>query len=102
MTTENYYTFENKIYRDTYRHTTSHIMAHAIHRCIRAPGLPSDLRSRTGSTMIWTRCHLYPDHLALIEAEMRKICKENLKLERLNSRALKRWTRCGTSRINGS
>ena len=31
MTAENAYTFENKTYRDTYRHTTSHILAHAIH-----------------------------------------------------------------------
>ena len=29
------YTFENKTYRDTYRHTTSHILAQAMKRCTR-------------------------------------------------------------------
>ena len=26
------YTFENKVYKDTYRHTTSHILAQAMKR----------------------------------------------------------------------
>jgi threonyl-tRNA synthetase len=83
MTTENYYTFENKIYRDTYRHTTSHIMAHAIHRLYPGtrfaigPAIEDGFYYDLDSDVTFT-----PDHLALIEAEMRKICKENLKLER--------------------
>ena len=27
------YTFENKEFKDTYRHTTSHILAQAMKRC---------------------------------------------------------------------
>ena len=32
MSEENKYTFENKEYRDTYRHTVSHILAQAVKR----------------------------------------------------------------------
>ncbi len=83
MSTENPYTFENKIYRDTYRHTTSHIMAHAIQRLYPGtrfaigPAIEDGFYYDLDSEITFT-----PDHLALIEAEMRKICKENLKLER--------------------
>ena len=32
MSEDNKYTFENKEYRDTYRHTVSHILAQAVKR----------------------------------------------------------------------
>ncbi|MBR0129841.1 MAG: threonine--tRNA ligase [Firmicutes bacterium] len=80
---ENKYTFENEEYRQTYWHTCSHIMAQAIKRlwpeCKLAIG-PSikegwyyDIQAPFAFT---------PEHMEKIEAEMKKIIKENLPLER--------------------
>ncbi|MBQ3404539.1 MAG: threonine--tRNA ligase, partial [Oscillospiraceae bacterium] len=80
---ENKFSFENPEYRDTYRHTCSHILAQAVKRLYPgtkfaigpsiADGFYYDLDSETVFT---------PEELTKIEAEMRKICKEKLKLER--------------------
>ncbi len=80
---ENKYTFDNEEYRQTYWHTCSHIMAQAIKRlwpeCKLAIG-PSikegwyyDIQAPFAFT---------PEHMEKIEAEMKKIIKENLPLER--------------------
>lgn len=83
MSEENLYTFENEQYRKTYWHTCSHVMAQAIKRLWPTTKLaigPSidegfyyDLDSEEAFTA---------EDLEKIEAEMRKICKEKLKLER--------------------
>ena len=77
------YTFENKEYRDTYRHTCSHIMAQAVKRLFPetklaiGPSIEDGFYYDLDSETVFT-----PERLAEIEAEMRKICKEKLKLER--------------------
>ena len=83
MSEENLYTFENEAYRKTYWHTCSHILAQAVKRLFPEVKLaigPSidngfyyDLDSPTAFT---------PEMMEQIEGEMRKICKEKLKLER--------------------
>ena len=80
---DNQYTFENEQYRKTYWHTCSHILAQAVKRLYPdvklaigpaiANGFYYDIDSPTAFT---------PEILTDIEAEMRKICKEKLKLER--------------------
>ncbi|MBR2667764.1 MAG: threonine--tRNA ligase [Oscillospiraceae bacterium] len=83
MAANELYTFENKEYRDSYRHTTSHIMAQAIKRLYPntkfaiGPAIEDGFYYDLDSDVTFT-----PEHLADIEAEMRKICKEKLKLER--------------------
>ena len=80
---DNAYSFENKTYRDTYRHTTSHIMAQAISRLYPGtkfaigPAIDDGFYYDLDSETVFT-----PDDLEKIEAEMRKICKEKIKLER--------------------
>ena len=80
---ENKYTFENPEYRQTYWHTCSHIMAQAIRR------LWPEVRLAIGPSIeegwyydLSAPFAFTPEHLEQIEAEMRKICKEKLKLER--------------------
>ena len=83
MADENIYTFENEEYRKTYWHTCSHVLAQAVKRLwpeVKLPIGPSidngfyyDLDSPFAIT---------PEHMEQIESEMRKICKEKLKLER--------------------
>ena len=80
---ENKYTFENPEYRKTYWHTCSHIMAQAIKR------LWPEVKLAIGPAIdegwyydIYAPFAFTPDHMAKIEEEMRKICKEKLKLER--------------------
>jgi len=80
---DNQYTFENEEYRDSYRHTTSHILAQAVKRLFPdvklaigpsiADGFYYDIDSQEPFT---------PEALEAIEAEMRNICKEKLPLER--------------------
>ena len=77
------YTFENEEYRQTYWHTCSHIMAQAVKRLWPEVKLAIGPSIKEGwyydmlSPFAFT-----PDHMAQIEAEMKKICKENLPLER--------------------
>lgn len=83
MSEENLYTFENPEYRKTYWHTCSHVMAQAVKR------LWSEVQLAIGPSIAegWYYDFDSPfsftqEHLDKIEAEMKKICKERLHLER--------------------
>jgi threonyl-tRNA synthetase len=83
MDEENKYTFENPEYKHTYWHTCSHIMAQAIKR------LWPEVKLTIGPAIeegwyydLYAPFAFTPDHMAKIEEEMRKICKEKLKIER--------------------
>ena len=77
------YTFENKEYRDMYRHSTSHILAQAIKRLYPnaklaiGPAIDDGFYYDIDCDTTFT-----PETLTALEAEMRKICKEKLKIER--------------------
>ena len=83
MSEENLYTFENETYRKTYWHTCSHVLAQAVKRLwpevklAIGPSIDNGFYYDLDAPFAFT-----PEHLAEIEAEMRKICKEKLKLER--------------------
>ena len=83
MSEENLYSFENEAYRKTYWHTCSHIMAQAVKR------LWPEVKLAIGPSIDlgWYYDFDAPfsftnEHLEQIEAEMKKICKERLHLER--------------------
>ena len=83
MSEENIYTFENEAYRKTYWHTCSHIMAQAVKR------LWPEVKLAIGPSIDlgWYYDFDAPfsftnEHLGQIEAEMKKICKERLHLDR--------------------
>ena len=81
---ENYeFSFENPEYRHKYWHTCSHVMAQAVKR------LWPEVKLAIGPAIdegwyydLYSPFAFTPDHMEKIEAEMRKICKEKLKLER--------------------
>jgi len=83
MSEENIYTFENPEYRKTYWHTCSHVMAQAVKRLYPevklaiGPAIENGFYYDFDAPFNFTQ-----EHLEAIEAEMRKICKEKLKLER--------------------
>ncbi len=83
MSEENLYTFENESYRKTYWHTCSHVMAQAVKRLYPEVKLAIGPSIDTGyyydfdCDFSFTR-----EHLDAIEAEMKKIIKERLRLER--------------------
>ena len=83
MSENNALTFENEEYRKTYWHTCSHVMAQAVKRLwpevklAIGPSIDNGFYYDLDSPFAIT-----PEHMAEIEAEMRKICKEKLKLER--------------------
>ena len=83
MSEENLYTFENEQYRRTYWHTCSHVLAQAIKRLwpetklAIGPSIDNGFYYDLDSDETFTA-----EDLEKIEAEMRKICKEKLKLER--------------------
>ena len=83
MSEENKYTFENEEYRRTYWHTCSHVLAQAVKRLhpevklAIGPSIENGFYYDLDAPFAFT-----PEDLAEIEAEMRKICKEKLKLER--------------------
>ena len=83
MSEENIYTFENEEYRKTYWHTCSHVLAQAVKRLwpevklAIGPSIDNGFYYDLDSPFAIT-----PEHMEQIEAEMRKICKEKLKLER--------------------
>ncbi len=83
MSEENLYTFENEQYRKTYWHTCSHVMAQAVKRLwpdtklAIGPAIENGFYYDFDSAQSFTA-----EDLEKIEAEMRKICKEKLKLER--------------------
>ena len=80
---DNQFTFENEQYRHTYWHTCSHILAQAVKRLhpevklAIGPAIDEGFYYDMDSPIPFT-----PELLAEIEGEMRKICKEKLKLER--------------------
>ena len=80
---DNQFTFENKEYRDTYRHTVSHILAQAVKRLYPevklaiGPSIENGFYYDFDAPFSFTQ-----ENLDAIEAEMRKICKEKLPLER--------------------
>ncbi|MBR3083346.1 MAG: threonine--tRNA ligase [Oscillospiraceae bacterium] len=80
---ENKYSFENPEYRHTYWHSCSHIMAQAVKR------LWPEVKLAIGPAIaegwyydLYAPFAFTPEDLEKIEAEMRKICKEKLKIER--------------------
>jgi len=80
---ENLFTFENEEYRKTYWHTCSHVLAQAMKR------LHPEVKLAIGPAIdngfyydFDTPRPFTPEDLAELEGEMRKICKEKLKLER--------------------
>ena len=79
MSEENKYTFENEEYRRTYWHTCSHVLAQAVKRLhpevklAIGPSIENGFYYDLDAPFAFT-----PE----IEGEMRKICKEKLKLER--------------------
>ena len=83
MSEENLYTFENETYRKTYWHTCSHVLAQAVKRLwpevklAIGPSIDNGFYYDLDAPFAFT-----PEHLEKIEAEMRRICKEKLKLER--------------------
>ena len=83
MSEENLYTFENESYRKTYWHTCSHVMAQAVKRLYPqvklaiGPSIDNGFYYDFDSDFSFTQ-----EHLDAIEAEMKKICKERLHLER--------------------
>ena len=83
MSENNEFTFENPQYRKTYWHTCSHVMAQAVKRLhpevklAIGPAIDNGFYYDFDAPFTFT-----PEMLAELEAEMRKICKEKLKLER--------------------
>ena len=80
---ESQYSFENPEYRKTYWHTCSHVLAQAVKRLWPEVKLAIGPSIKTGFYYdLLAPFAFTPEHLEQIEAEMRKICKEKLKLER--------------------
>ena len=83
MSENNEFTFENEQYRKTYWHTCSHVLAQAVKRLhpevklAIGPAIDNGFYYDFDAPFTFT-----PEMLAELEAEMRKICKEKLKLER--------------------
>ncbi|MCQ2561058.1 MAG: threonine--tRNA ligase [Clostridia bacterium] len=83
MAEDNKYTFENEEYRQTYWHTCSHIMAQAVKRLWPEVKLAIGPSIKEGWYYDMLAPFAFtPEHMEKIEDEMRKICKENIKLER--------------------
>ncbi len=77
------YTFENEEYRKTYWHTCSHILAQAMKRLHPEVKLAIGPAIDNGFYYDFDMPEPFSeDQLSELEAEMRKICKEKLKLER--------------------
>ena len=83
MSEENLYSFDNPEYRRTYWHTCSHVLAQAVKRLYPevklaiGPSIENGFYYDLDSPFAFTQ-----EHMDAIEAEMRKIGKEKLKLER--------------------
>ena len=75
--------FEDELGRNALRHTASHILAQAVKRLYPDTKLAIGPSIKDGFYYDFDRDHPFTeDELAAIEAEMKKITKENLKLER--------------------
>ena len=83
MSEETLFTFENPEYRKTYWDTCSHIMAQAVKRLwpevqlAIGPAIDEGWYYDFDAPFSFT-----PEHLTQIEAEMKKICKERIRIER--------------------
>ena len=83
MSEENLYTFENPEYRKTFWHTSSHVMAQAVKRLwpevqlAIGPAIDEGWYYDFDAPFSFT-----PEHLTKIEAEMKKIVKERIRIER--------------------
>ena len=83
MSENNEFSFENPQYRKTYWHTCSHVMAQAVKRLwpevklAIGPSIDNGFYYDFDAPFNFTQ-----ENLDAIEAEMRKICKEKIKLER--------------------
>ena len=83
MAENNEFTFENEQYRKTYWHTCSHVLAQAVKRLhpevklAIGPSIDNGFYYDFDAPFAFT-----PEMLTELEGEMRKICKEKLKLER--------------------
>ena len=83
MSEENLYTFENETYRKTYWHTCSHVLAQAMKRLHPEVKLAIGPSIDNGFYYDFDTPEPFSEtQLEELEAEMRKICKEKLKLER--------------------
>lgn len=83
MQESNQFTFENEQYRKTYWHTCAHILAQAMKRLYPQTRLAIGPAIDEGFYYDFdTETPITADTLAALEAEMRKICKEKLKVER--------------------
>ena len=79
----NQYTFENEEYRRTYWHTCSHVLAQAVKRLYPEVKLAIGPSIENGFYYdLDSPFPITPEIMEKIEGEMRKICKEKLKLER--------------------
>lgn len=80
---ENVYSFENPEFKKTYWHTCSHIMAQAVKRLYPEARLAIGPAIAEGWYYDFDLEHsLTPEDLEKIEAEMKKICKEKLAIEK--------------------
>ena len=83
MAENNEFSFENPQYRKTYWHTCSHVMAQAVKRLwpevqlAIGPAIDEGWYYDFDAPFTFT-----PEHLAKIEAEMKKVCKERLPIVR--------------------
>jgi len=83
MSEENLYSFENESYRKTYWHTCSHVLAQAMKRLHPEVKLAIGPAIDNGFYYDFDTPEPFSEtQLAELETEMRKICKEKLKLER--------------------
>lgn len=77
------HTFEEEIGRNALRHTASHILAQAVKRLYPETKLAIGPSIKDGFYYDFDRDHPFTEEeLSALEAEMKKIVKENLKLER--------------------
>ena len=83
MSDANLYTFENPEFKKTYWHTCSHVLAQAMKRLHPEVKLAIGPAIENGFSYDFDTPEPFSEtQLAELEAEMRKICKEKLKLER--------------------
>ncbi len=83
MEANNQYSFENEQYRKTYWHTCSHILAQAMKRLHPEVKLAIGPAIESGFYYDFDAPEPFtPEQLSALEAEMRNICKEKLKIER--------------------
>ena len=75
--------FDDEEYRQTYWHSCSHVMAQAVKRLWPEVKLAIGPSIKEGWYYDMLAPYAFtPEHMEKIEAEMKKICKENLKIER--------------------